>query len=170
MFEQMTLWDTDDAISSPGSAYGTTRSGLLDGRTMRRSGQGRARASRSRPLANERGSTTSDTSGPSGFVSSRSADLQSSLVSKLQARMAMLGSTLFKLTWKQQVMPSGRLASQASRQSASHQRRPGASGSPHQRHSPVAAGPAGIRCARISACSRSMRSWARSISSAMGNA
>jgi DNA (cytosine-5)-methyltransferase 1 len=41
----------------------------------------------------------------------RERDLQSSLVSRLQARTQTLGSTLFKLTWKPWVMPSGRVLS-----------------------------------------------------------
>lgn len=54
-------------------------------------------------------STTSGTCGQCDSVSSRSAVLQSFLVSRLQARTALLGSMLFNLTWKRQVMPSGRL-------------------------------------------------------------
>lgn len=50
---------------------------------------------------------TSGTSGPRSTISSKSASLQSSLVSRLQARTQTLGSTLYKLTWKPWVMPSG---------------------------------------------------------------
>ena len=41
-------------------------------------------------------------------TSSASAVLASSLVSRLQARTASTGSTLYKLTWKQRATPSGR--------------------------------------------------------------
>lgn len=51
---------------------------------------------------------TSGTSGRPGTGSSRSAALQSSLASKLQARTQSLGSTLFKLTWKPWVTTAGR--------------------------------------------------------------
>lgn len=51
---------------------------------------------------------TSGIYGPLGTGSSRSADLRSSLASRLQARTASLGSTLFTLTWKSKVTPSGR--------------------------------------------------------------
>jgi len=50
---------------------------------------------------------TSGTYGPPGSTSSRSADLQSSLESRLRARLSTLGSTLYTLTWKAWVTPSG---------------------------------------------------------------
>jgi len=53
------------------------------------------------------GLLTSGTSGLTGSISSSSAALEASLVSRLQARTQSLGSTLFKLTWKPWVMPSG---------------------------------------------------------------
>ena len=49
-----------------------------------------------------------DTFGPTGSVSSRSANRQSSLASKLMRRFAGDGWTLFRLTWKDKVTPSGR--------------------------------------------------------------
>lgn len=48
-----------------------------------------------------------DTSGPTTSVSSRSAALQSSLESRLRAKMASAGSTLYALTWKERATPSG---------------------------------------------------------------
>jgi len=51
---------------------------------------------------------TSGTSGLTGTISSASAALQSSLASRLQARTASAGSTLYTLTWKQRATPSGR--------------------------------------------------------------
>ena len=51
---------------------------------------------------------TNGISGRSGFVSSASADLQSSLESRFRARTDSLGSTLFQLTWKVRVTPWGR--------------------------------------------------------------
>ena len=50
---------------------------------------------------------TSGTYGQPSTTSSKSANLQSSLVSRLQARTQTLGSTLYKLTWKPWVTPSG---------------------------------------------------------------
>lgn len=83
-------------------------SDLPDGRTMNLFGPGPAPVSRSVPLAPEQDSTTPATSGPTGFVSSASADLQSSLENRLRARMGSLGSTLFRLTWKARATPLGR--------------------------------------------------------------
>lgn len=51
------------------------------------------------------------TSGRTGHGSSESAALQSSLENRLQARLSSLGSTLYKLTWKEWRMPSGPLRS-----------------------------------------------------------
>jgi len=51
---------------------------------------------------------TSGTSGQPGYTSSKSAALESLLVSKLQIATRSLGSTLYKMTWKPWVMPSGR--------------------------------------------------------------
>ena len=51
---------------------------------------------------------TSGTCGPISITSSKSAALQSSLESRLQARTQTLGSTLYAMTWKPWVTPSGR--------------------------------------------------------------
>ena len=51
---------------------------------------------------------TSGTSGRLGTISSESAALQLSLASRFRRRTASVGSTLFKLTWKQRVTPAGR--------------------------------------------------------------
>lgn len=51
---------------------------------------------------------TSGIYGPHGSISLDSETLSSSLVSKLAAKTLMYGSTLYKLTWKPWVTPSGR--------------------------------------------------------------
>ncbi|KKK76117.1 hypothetical protein LCGC14_2866900 [marine sediment metagenome] len=48
------------------------------------------------------------TSGPTGSGSSASLALTRSLGSRLQARLASCGSTLYRLTWKERTTPSGR--------------------------------------------------------------
>ena len=68
-------------------------------------------ASLSPRQAKEMGLLTSGTCGPLGITSSASASLTSSLVSKLKQRSAILGSTLFKLTWKEVATPLGRSVS-----------------------------------------------------------
>ena len=91
-----------------------------DGTIRDESGQARARASLSARQAAALGSLTSGTCGQRSTtlsantqigVAGRSFRLQSSLESRLQARTQILGSTLYKLTWKPWAMPSGRLRS-----------------------------------------------------------
>ena len=66
------------------------------------------RANLSARLAKAAGLTTSGTSGPPSTGSSSSADLTSFLESRLRARTASLGSTLYRLTWKHRATPQGR--------------------------------------------------------------
>jgi len=106
---QLDWVDTLNATSSRGSAAGATRCGLPVGPTTAPSGRDPALASLSARQAEERGLLTSGTSGRTGTISSASADLQSSLESRLRARTASVGSTLYALTWKDRATPSGRL-------------------------------------------------------------
>ena len=78
-----------------------------DGPTTDRCGQVAARVSRSARQEEARGSLMSGIFGRTGTTSSMSAALASSLVSRLQARTASTGSTLYTLTWKQRVTPQG---------------------------------------------------------------
>lgn len=109
MCGQLSLWDTPNAISSEALASGPSLCDKPDGPMTRRFGQDHALASLSARQAKEAGLLTSGTSGPRFTFLSSSASLQSSLASRLQAATAMLGSTLYRMTWKQRVMPSGRL-------------------------------------------------------------
>lgn len=79
-----------------------------DGTTRDQSGQVVARASLSARQAKELGLMTSGTCGQRSSTLSASRALQQSLESRLQARTSMLGSTLYKMTWKPWVTPSGR--------------------------------------------------------------
>jgi hypothetical protein len=71
------------------------------------SGQAPARANLSARQAKDLGLMTSGTFGLPSTGSSKSVDLQQSLESKLRQRLSTLGSTLYTLTWKPWVMPSG---------------------------------------------------------------
>lgn len=104
---QMSLWDTRNATSLPESASGHWLCVARDGRIIDLSGQEVAHASLSARQAKELGLLMSATSGQRSIGSSSSAALQSSLESRLQAAMQALGSTLYKLTWKPWVTPSG---------------------------------------------------------------
>ena len=99
--------DTLNATSSQGSGAGASPSGSQDGPTNVLFGPDPALASLSARQAEERGLLMSGTSGRIGTTSSASASLQSSLESKLPARTASAGSTLYTLTWKPRATPSG---------------------------------------------------------------
>ena len=125
MSDQMNLLDLFSATSSPESASGPTLSAAQDGQTAVLYGQDHVRVSLSARQAKEQGLMMSGTCGPRSTTSSASAALTLSLVSKLQAKTALVGSTLYNLTWKQRATPAGRSIS-ALRASA---RRISASGS-----------------------------------------
>ena len=85
------------------------RCGTQDGLTTDQSGPDPAPANLSARQAKRREWLTTGTYGPPGSGSSPSHDLQSSLESRLRARLQGLGSTLYRQTWKEWVMPSGRV-------------------------------------------------------------
>ena len=99
---------THNATSLPGSEYGHWRSDAPDGRTISQFGQDPARANLSARQAKEKELLTSGTFGPHGTTSLPSENLRSCLASRLRPVTDTLGSTLFKLTWKRWVTPSGR--------------------------------------------------------------
>ena len=96
------------AISSQALAFGHMPSGLPDGATTDLFGLVPVRANLSARQAKELGLMTSGTCGPTSTTLSKSAALQSSLESRLQAKTQTLGSTLYAMTWKPWVTPSGR--------------------------------------------------------------
>lgn len=100
--------DTRNVISSPASEDGRSPCVSPDGPTTDLFGQALVPASRSAPPARARHSMTSVTCGLRGFLSSPSAALQQSLVSRLKRQLGGAGSTLFSLTWKGKVTPAGR--------------------------------------------------------------
>lgn len=103
-----TLPDSPRCISSPASADGVQLSDLQGCQTALESGLEALLASLSPRQAKAAGLMTSGTYGRTSTTSSASASLESSLVNSLRARTQMLGSTLYKLTWKAWAMPSGR--------------------------------------------------------------
>ena len=108
MSDQKNFLNLLSATSSQELASGATHSGAQDGQTTAQFGQDPVRASLSAVQVKERGLLTSGICGPIGTTSFKSVALQQSLESKLQARTALVGSTLYKLTWKQRTTPSGR--------------------------------------------------------------
>lgn len=122
MYDPTISSSTHNVTSSPESVSGLTLCDSPNGLTTNRSGPCPARASLSARQAKAMGLLTSGTCGPQPNGSSPSAGLQSCLVNRLQAKTQNLGSTLFKLTWKRWVTPSGvsrsRLRASALRTSA----------------------------------------------------
>ena len=108
MSYQMSLWDTRSATSSRGSASGAMHYVEPAGPMIAPSGLHPALASLSARKVKALGLLTSGTFGPTSTTSSASAALESSLVSRLRAKTQTHGSTLYRLTWKPWVMPSGR--------------------------------------------------------------
>lgn len=109
MYDQLSLLDTPNVTSSPASAVGQSRSGSPAGLMIVTSGRVRAHANLSARQAKAAGLMMSGTCGHTSTGSSASALLQSSLASRLQAKTASLGSTLYGLTWRQRATPSGLL-------------------------------------------------------------
>lgn len=108
MFIQMSLWDTHNATFSPALESGVTHSEKPVGPMINRSGPAVAHASLTARQAREKGKLTSGTYGPRGSISSSSVALEQYLASSLQARLHSVGSTLYRLTWKERTTPAGR--------------------------------------------------------------
>ena len=111
MSDQMNFKNLLNVTSSQGSASGVTHSDPQGGKTTDQSGQDHVRANLSAAQVTERGWLTSGTSGLTGSTSSNSADLQRSLANRLRRKTDSVGSTLYKLTWKERTTPSGLLIS-----------------------------------------------------------
>ena len=103
----MTLPATPNITFLQDSGVGFTPLTLPDGRVIDPCGLALALASLSARQVKALGLRTSGIYGPPGSTLSASAALQSSLESRLQARLSMIGSTLYTLTWKAWVTPSG---------------------------------------------------------------
>ena len=97
-----------NAISSQASPHGHTPSADVASQTTPPSGQDHPHASLSARQAEEAGLLMSGTYGPTSTTSSASAALNASLVSRLRQRTDLLGSTLYRLTWKERTTPSQR--------------------------------------------------------------
>lgn len=104
----MTSGDTHRCICSPELEPGPTPSGRPGGLMTGPRGRVVAPASRFRPPGKRRDSTMQDTSGPTRSASSRSADLALCLGNRYRARVASLGSMLFRINWRVEATPSGR--------------------------------------------------------------
>ncbi len=97
-----------NAIGSQGSASGATPLERLDGQMILPFGQAPAPARVSVQAGSGEALAISVTYGPHGSGSYASAALTQSLASRLRPVTDSLGSTLFRLIWKERVTPSGR--------------------------------------------------------------
>lgn len=108
MFAPQTSSHTPNATFSQVLGSGAMRCAAPAGPTIDLFGRVPVRANLSPRQAKELGLMTSGTYGRTSTGSSKSAALQSSLGSRLRAKTQILGSTLYKLTWKPWITPSGR--------------------------------------------------------------
>ena len=108
MFCLPTSTDIPSVTSSPESESGHTPCAEPDGPMIAPSGLEVVPANLSARQAKAAGLMMSGTYGQHSTTSSISADLSRSLESRLRAKTDLLGSTLYKLTWKVRVTPSGR--------------------------------------------------------------
>lgn len=100
--------NTRSVISSRESESGPMPCDALGGLTIDQFGQALAPANLSARQGKEAGLLTSGIYGLHSSTSSRSADLSEYMASKLQAKTDLVGSILYKLTWKVRVTPAGR--------------------------------------------------------------
>jgi hypothetical protein len=107
MSEQMTLWDTTSATSSPVSEGGPTPCASPDGPMTGPSGQALALANHSAVPGSKKVSKTSATCGLSSPSSLQSVALQSCLESRLRQRLDTVGSIEYSQTWKEKTTPVG---------------------------------------------------------------
>ncbi len=101
--------DSLNAIFLPESASGLTLCARPGGPTTDPCGRGVAPANLSARQAKDAGLLMSGTYGQPSTTSSAPSALSSALASRLRKRTDSLGSTLWKLTWKERATPSGRL-------------------------------------------------------------
>lgn len=99
---------TRNAIFSRASASGATRSGGPDGRILARRGPAHAPVSRSVSRVRKSVSRIRATYGRHGFPLSPREVLSWFLANRLRALTASRGSTMYAMTWKRRITPSGR--------------------------------------------------------------
>lgn len=100
--------DSPNATSSPGSEDGLSLFNWRNGPQPNDAGQDLAPVNHSPARVSSSPKPTSATSGPPSSISSASAALSESLGSRLQARLAKVGSMEYRQTWSRKVTPAGR--------------------------------------------------------------
>lgn len=105
MFEPTTSEGSPSVTSSPGSGSGVMPCDVPVGSTIDPSGPAVVPVQVSPLQVKAKGLQTLVTSGRHGSISSASAALEQSLVSRLMERLDTAGSTLFQQTWKRKATP-----------------------------------------------------------------
>jgi hypothetical protein len=108
MSDQKTLKDSPNVISSQESEDGVEHYNSQDGVQTDLFGQEALPVSPSQQPGKEKEKMTHGIFGQSSLISSESANLQQSLVSRLRQLSDLGGSTIYKLTLKEKVTPQGR--------------------------------------------------------------
>jgi hypothetical protein len=108
MSDQKTLKDSPSVISSQESEDGVEHYNSQDGVQIDLFGQEALPVSPSQQPGKEKEKMTHGIFGQSSLISSESANLQQSLVSRLQQLSDLGGSTIYKLTLKEKVTPQQR--------------------------------------------------------------
>src|SRR5574340_147981 len=108
MYDRQTLLDSLNAIFSQESESGASHYVEQVGLIIAQYGREVVLANLSARQAKVAGLVTSGTYGPPFITSSASAALTACMASRLRAKTASLGSTLYSLTWKERVTPQGR--------------------------------------------------------------
>ena len=108
IFARMNSEDFDRCISSLASEFGVTASVARASRMTLLFGPEAAPVNLSPRQAKEQGWMTSGTYGPPSTTTSKHVARHASMESRLRARTALVGSTLYSQIWKQAITPSGR--------------------------------------------------------------
>ena len=109
MSYQLTFWDIPNATFLQELEFGAMPLDKQAGQMTEKCGQEAALASLSARQAKELGLLTSGTYGQRSSISFVSVALSRCLASRLRQKTDLLGSTLWRLTWKERTTPQGRL-------------------------------------------------------------
>lgn len=109
MYHQTTFEDLPELGFSQGLEDGTWHCNSQDGQKIDQCGTVRVHASRLVLQEKDSETKTNATSGLSSSISSRSADLNMSLASKLRQQLGRDGLMEYRQTWNQKTTPLGRL-------------------------------------------------------------
>lgn len=106
-FKQLTLWDIDNATSSPESVDGHSLCDLPESRTTKTSGREVAHVSHSVSQVGKKAKRTKDISGQCSAISFDSTTLNGRLANRFLRLLGSGGSMEYRQTWKTRETPLG---------------------------------------------------------------